>query len=402
MTGVGNVLLTRELDDGRKLLLRFAWDPIPILRDGTEQVSGQLPGSGTCSYVIAVTEKTGHGDGHDEQNLQEFVFDGGGYLESDHPVPPVVKEAYDRRFEELSRAVQQRSRAPDITVRYVGSAATEEIVDGAIAAVRADARRGLHETIELTPELAERVRKEHELLDGLRSARGTGEPPRPRSGARVKGLFLRIHPDVDELGVAFIEYANCWLVSGQVGVPYAAFEARGLVLDVLDSLRRAGVQLTAKEVWLREDGKKTKMEWKIGENFNQDEYHADAAARGENPYYPGLPAAPPGGYRFPNPTGVWKTEARAWLDSHPSSRYPRVTREEVDALYAAGATNVDIAFNRGPSGLDVTPPIDREARRRLVELIMSRFERHWEDDEDGQRWARWAIESNDVEPWVVL
>ena len=114
------------------------------------------------------------------------------------------------------------------------------------------------------------------------------------------------------------------------------------------------------------------------------------------------PLRGPGGYRFPNPTGVWKTEARAWLDSHPSSRYPRVTREEVDALYAAGATNVDIAFNRGPSGLDVTPPVDREARRRLVELIMSRFERDWEDDEIRQNWARWAIESNDVEPWVVL
>ncbi len=108
-----------------------------------------------------------------------------------------------------------------------------------------------------------------------------------------------------------------------------------------------------------------------GPDVSGDAYQPDAASRGENPYYPGLHAVPPGGYTYPNPTGVWRTEARMWLESHPG-QFTCVDLDQVEALYAGGAQRVDLWFYGGRGkGCEVIPPNDVESRRKLIAAIRS-------------------------------
>jgi hypothetical protein len=144
-------------------------------------------------------------------------------------------------------------------------------------------------------------------------------------------------------------------------------------MSLLRELKREGAILRIREVWY-DHARNQKFTWEGDGSL----FHPDAAARGENPYYPGLPAAPEGGYRFPNPTGVWKSEARMWLGSY-GGKTSCVTSEDVEALYAAGAANVDITFAAGEVGCEVTPPDDVDSRRNLISAIRSKFNpEYWE------------------------
>ena len=111
-------------------------------------------------------------------------------------------------------------------------------------------------------------------------------------------------------------------------------------------------------------------------------YHADAAGRGENPYYPGLPAVPREGYKFANPTGVWKTDALAWLRSHPEEEAP-VSAEQVESLCKAGAVRAYVTFE-GPRhrGLEVVPPRSIEKREELIAAIRATIPEDRDPDEN--------------------
>jgi hypothetical protein len=410
MVGVGQECISRELPDGRKLALHMNWESDRSLIDGVATIHGTLPGAGCTAYELMIT-KSDNGD-LDEDSLQEFNFRGGGNQKPDY-VPPVVRKAFDDWYAKLSQPRVLKSPT-SVTVQFVGSVKTKEGADYALTCIRNFTKREPFETSDLTPEKAEEVRKEHQALQALRSKvrgneaadeegrTGTAEPEPigPRNDSGVKGLSIRVHPDVEEINLAFVDYGNCWVAAGSVKIPISAFEARAPILMMLGWLGNLDVELEVKEVWLEADHN-TRFQWGTGGRFASDEYHADAAARGENPYYPGLASAPVGGYRYANPTGVWKTEAQAWLTSNPSSR-SWVTKEDVEALYAAGAVNVDITFDNSRSGLEATPPLDRDARRRILALIKTHREAGGDWGEDEEEWAKWAEADSGTDPWLVF
>lgn len=268
-----------------------------------------------------------------------------------------------------------------LLIGYAGSVRSEAEVDLVVAAVRAYAKRESLRVIDLTPEISERLGKMREILDSRkdnsiremvkdaldRVADLESRPP-PKV-PRVKGVFVKVNSSSDYFTAAFVEREFGWLVDGSVREAESErSEEYDDVLKLLNLMKAKGVKLI-----IHEQAQYFEP-WELEGN----EYHSDAAARGENPYYPGLPAPPPGGYRYPNPTGVWSSEARGWLRLHPAEG-PPVKAEEVEALYLAGAVSVDFIFARGKKGLEVTPPRDAESRRRLIAALRAQFElEHWE------------------------
>ncbi len=397
MVGVGETVMTRDLDSNRKLAIFMDWESDEgLIREG-EDVDGTLPGAGVTAYQIGIRE----GDEPDfVRTLREFHYRGGGDL-SPKMAPHEVFEAFNAFYEELAAPTPTEEAPSDIpnlagiTIEYVGTARTKGDVEGALAGVRSHAKAfwGV-DLVEFTAERAIVVRKKHEVLDMLRGPIRKGarrelgrrlvEPDigGPYRDSGLIGVTVRVHPDVEEFDVAFMDRGDCWMLCGSLRIGFGAFEARERVVQILDMLVRDGVELQAKEVWFDPMMGK-RLEWVVGEN----EYHADAAARGENPYYPGLPAVPPGGYRYPNPTGVWKTEARAWFDTYPS-QHSSIAREDIEALYAAGALGVNVTNDRSRVGCEVIPPPDYETRMKLIALIRTRFDpEYWGGEvehEDGE------------------
>jgi hypothetical protein len=409
MVGVGGECISRDLPGGRKLRLSYQWESDESLADGVK-LDGELPGPGVMDYIITLV---GAEDADHEEPLQGFSFKGGGDINTEK-APLKVVEAFENWYRKLTGAGSPPQDLPspsvEVNIEYVGSVITEGDVDRVIAAVAKHAKAHLMEYSELSPERAQKVRKKHEILELLRNPT-TGETEKdiqrrlrePEVGgahrdSRMKGISVRAH-NAEEMDIAFMDYGTCWILSGSVKVQFDAIED---VLNTLEFLKREGVQLEAKQVWYYNHPERKRFEWKMGEEVV---YHADAAARGENPYYPGLPAVPPGGYRWPNPTGVWKTEARDWLSSHPHTTDGYFTSEDVEALYAHGATRVDVTFHVGSLGLEVVPPADTDNRRELAGLVYS-MEKRLNDDWDEELGSGLKEERigkiSDARPWTIL
>jgi hypothetical protein len=183
-----------------------------------------------------------------------------------------------------------------VTIQYVGTLRPEADVDGAFIPIRNIAKTDSYKVTEVTPELARNIRTRQEILNAMSSLDPVGTAGKPgkvvsvdlgklKNETRVKGVMVQVQPDVDDLDLLFVDHGDCWLLSGSIRIPLEKFEARGKVLGLLEDLKRGGVELHVKEIWY--DARlKRRREWPMG----GEEYHTDAAARGENPYYPGLPA----------------------------------------------------------------------------------------------------------------
>ncbi len=303
------------------------------------------------------------------------------------------------------------------SIDYWGLVRTEDGVDRVVAAIRKSVKTRAFKVLELTPEREQSARETHAIY-GVPSENPNSEypvlSPRFKPGffpakeqlakARVKGVSVLVHPQAEEVYAIFIDYGNCWRLVGSTTTEFSSFQAHKDVVAILDLMRAEGVELTVDDETGYYKNRKDELVWQFAGN----DYDAEAAARGENPYYPGLPAVPPGGYRYPNPTGVWKAEARDWLRLHPDEVSP-ISTEEAERLYAAGATNVDITFSRAHNGCEVTPPEDPESRKRLVEAMYILATEtgnigHWYGDEYDHRafLLELAEDLSDTGPWMVF
>ena len=323
-------------------------------------------------------------------------------------MPPQVKAAFDEWYDKLALP-------PGITVRFVGSAPTEEKVDRALGRIRefAEVWHSEFEIIELDSEKGQALVKQDKVISTLQhhewktvgkafgSLQGIAEIEGTERTARIKGLILKSDLGVEML-VVFAYYGFTFVTAGSVRLGFSQFEARERVFHVLDIMEREGVELDSKEVWVDEARKVN--EWKVGGGG----YDTQAAARGENPYYPGLPAAPEGGYTFPNPTGIWKADARDWLNSHPKAKHS-VTPDEIESLYRAGATNIFIGFEPGSHcTVELAPPNEIKARREVVRMMKAIATRtgsinHWDDG--GEDYAKlldeMAEDPSEKGPWMI-
>ncbi len=264
-----------------------------------------------------------------------------------------------------------------MAVRFVGTLGSRKELDHLLADFRTLSTEWKRfEIDELTAEAVEATRKKHENVNKIRGLefyrveRVVNQTKQAyeisaSDKAEVRGMLVKVHHDVEAIPIAFMDYEDFWLCVGSVWVPLERIDALERVLGMLHELQAKGVKLEARQVWVDED--KRVYDWDIEAEI----YHSDAAARGENPYYPGLPAVPETGYRFPNPTGAWKTEAREWFRRH-HGEIPRIIWTDINNLYRAGAVRVDFEYSHGViTGCEVIPPTDISSRKRLYEAMQS-------------------------------
>ena len=107
MVGVG-VPLTRELGDGRKLVLTMDWESDVGLVQG-KKVHGDLAGLGCMIYSL----KLSRGDGQPDELLQEFRYTGGSSCTSTH-LTGVVRLTFEGWYERLKAGVPPAKPRPTV------------------------------------------------------------------------------------------------------------------------------------------------------------------------------------------------------------------------------------------------------------------------------------------------
>jgi hypothetical protein len=251
MVGVGGTQLARFLGRHRKLVLSYDWEDQDWLDRKTPR-DGTLPGEGYTSYMLRVSPIDERDEWEEGDTLQEFHFNGGGEV-NDKRVPPEVEEAFEKWYGKLSIA----SARTGLTIRFVGSLGTEDAVDRLLGTVRSASPHLPVWIAELDEETANKVRKTHEILEVLRTRSATPVADvrtakadsevggRPRK-ARVKGVSIRLHRDGEEMPFAFMDYGDCWVVSGSVKTQPMEFpDDEAKIIWLLEIMMYQGVKLNA-------------------------------------------------------------------------------------------------------------------------------------------------------------
>ncbi len=250
MVEAGGRQLARFLGGHKKLVLSYDWEDQDWL-DPTAPRTGTLPGEGYTSYMMTVSPIDERNEWDEGDALEEFHFCGGSEV-IEGQVPPEVEDAFESWYAKL----RLDSAGAGLTIRFVGSAGTEDAVDKLLDAIESASPHLPVWVAELGEGRADKERTAHETLDlvGTKgrasgahagTTRADSESRGRFKDARVKGFSLRMHQGGEEMPIAFVDHGDRWMLSGTVKTQPAEFPSdEAKLIWLFDVMMHQGVDLS--------------------------------------------------------------------------------------------------------------------------------------------------------------